>query len=163
VKKFVPDSKEIPEGFENKEFKIRMLTVNDLVKDYDAVISSVDHLFGVFGPNYDWPRKDLTIEQNLIDLGWHQKEFEMKNSFAYTVMNFQESHCLGCVYIEPSEKKKYDAKIICWVRQSEIENGLDEKLFFAIKLWIKEEWWFESVAFPGRDLSWEEWGNLPNK
>ena len=50
MKKFVPDSVIIPTGIETKDFRIRILTINDLVKDYDAVISSVDHLRGVFGP-----------------------------------------------------------------------------------------------------------------
>ena len=74
MKKFVPDSVIIPTGIETKDFRIRILTINDLVKDYDAVISSVDHLRGVFGPDSSWPSTDLTLEQDLVDLGWHQKE-----------------------------------------------------------------------------------------
>ena len=57
----------------------------------------------------------------------------------------------------------YDAKMICWVRKSELSNGLDEKLFFTVKLWLSEEWWFTTVAFPGRQLSWEKWNSLPDK
>ena len=110
--KFVPNSATIPTGIKNKEFKIRMLTIHDLVLDYDAVMTSLEHLKGVFGPDSSWPSKNLTLEQDLIDLAWHQKEFEIKSSFAYTVMNLNESKCLGCLYIEPSGKKGYDAKII---------------------------------------------------
>ncbi len=140
-----------------------MLTINDLVKDYDAVMSSVDHLRGVFGPSTSWPSPELTLEQDLIDLGWHQKEFQIRNSFAYTVMNLDESQCLGCLYIDPSEKVGYEAQVILWVRQSEISNGLDEKLFSAVSLWLSDEWWFTTVAFPGRQLTWQEWDALPNK
>ena len=68
-----------------------MLTVNDVVKDYDAVMTSVDHLRGVFGPHSTWPRPDLTLEQDLIDLGWHQKEFQRRRSFSYTVVAPDES------------------------------------------------------------------------
>ena len=163
MKRFTPDSVSIPVGIETEDFRIRILTINDLVKDYDAVMSSIDHLKGIFGPKSSWPSRDLTIEQDLIDLGWHQKEFEIKSSFAYTVMKLDESKCLGCVYIDPSEKDGYDAKMICWVRKSEIANGLDEKLFYAVKLWLEEEWWFNSVAFPGRTISWDKWCNISDK
>jgi len=105
---FVSSNFEIPESFVTDKFRLRMLTVNDVIKDYDAVMTSVDHLKGVFGPNSTWPSKDLTIEQDLIDLGWHQKEFQRRTSFAYTVMNLDESLCLGCVYIDPTRKKEYD-------------------------------------------------------
>jgi len=163
MKQFVPESIKIPSGIETDDFRIRILTINDLVKDYDAVMSSIDHLKGVFGKESSWPSQDLSIEQNLVDLGWHQKEFEIKNSFAFTVMNLDESKCLGCIYIDPSEKSGYDAKMICWVRKSEIANGLDEKLFCTVKLWLEKEWWFSSVAFPGREISWEQWDKISEK
>lgn len=35
---FVPDDFNVPEKLENEYFTIRMLTVNDVVKDYDALI-----------------------------------------------------------------------------------------------------------------------------
>jgi len=163
MKRFAPDSVIIPLGIETKDFRIRILTINDVVKDYDAVMSSIDHLRGIFGPSSFWPSADLTLEQDLIDLGWHQKEFQIGSSFAYTVMSLDESRCLGCVYVDPSEKAGYDAKVILWVRQSEIRKGLDEKLFSVVKIWFSEEWWFATVAFPGRQLSWKEWDSLPDK
>lgn len=163
MKKFAPDSVNIPWGIETKDFKVRMLTVNDVVKDYDAVMSSINHLKGVFGPGSSWPSADLTLEQDLIDLGWHQKEFQIRRSFAYTVMNLDESRCLGCVYVYPSEKEGYDAKVIFWVRQSEIKKGLDGKLYSAVKDWLSEEWWFDTVAFPGRQMPWQEWNLLPDQ
>ncbi len=162
MKRFAPDSVIIPSGIETKDFRIRILTINDVVKDYDAVMSSIDHLRGVFGPSSSWPSADLTLEQDFIDLGWHQKEFQIRSSFAYTVMSLDESRCLGCVYVDPSEKASYDAKVILWVRQSEIRKGLDEKLFSTVKIWLSEEWWFTTVAFPGRQLSWQEWESLPD-
>ena len=98
-----------------------MLTVDDVVKDYDAVMTSVDHLRGVFGPQSDWPAEDLTLEQDLIDLGWHQKEFQIRRSFAYTVMNLSETTCLGCVYINPARNRGYD----CDEVERGARNGFD--------------------------------------
>ena len=84
---FVPSDFTVPTLYENDYFRIRTLTVNDVVKDYDAVMSSLDHLQGVFGPNSTWPSSDLSFEQDLIDLGWHQKEFQIRSTFAYTLFH----------------------------------------------------------------------------
>ena len=70
-KPFVPKDFKVPDTLQNEHFRIRMLTVNDVVKDYDAVMSSIEHLNKMY-PIYNWPSKDLTLEQDLIDLGWHQ-------------------------------------------------------------------------------------------
>lgn len=150
-KHFVPPEFKVPEVLETDKFRLRMLTIKDVGKDYDAVISSVDHLKGVLG-EYDkkWPPKDLTLEEDLIDLGWHQKEFQNRSSFAYTVMNLDESQCLGCVYIFPSNNPDFDAEIYMWVRKSELEKGLDPILFETVKKWIQEKWPFKSVTYPGR-------------
>jgi hypothetical protein len=162
MNKFTPDNIIIPSGIDTVDFKLRMLTINDVVKDYDAVMSSAEHLTGIFGSDDVWP-VGLTLEQDLVDLGWHQKEFENKSSFAYTVMRLDESQCLGCVYVYPSEKSDYDAKVILWVRQSELGSGLDKKLFSTVKGWLSEKWWFSSAAYPGREMTWQEWESLPNK
>ena len=162
MSKFAPDSVDIPVGIDTEDFMMRKLMINDLVKDYDAVMTSQDHLQGVFGSDDLWPA-DLTLEEDLVDLGWHQKEFENRSSFAYTVMSPDESRCLGCVYVDPADKAGYDASVILWVRASELETGLDDKLCLSVKKWISGEWWFTSVAYPGRDMSWQEWGSLPEK
>ncbi len=163
MNRFVPDSAVVPAGIETEDFRVRMLTVSDVVKDYDAVMSSIDHIRSVMGPNTSWPSVDLTLEQNLIDLGWHQKEFQIRSSFAYTVMSLDEKRCLGCVYVDPATKEGYDAEVTLWARQSELKNNLDEKLFVAVRKWLADEWWFTRVAFPGRELSLREWEALPNK
>jgi hypothetical protein len=154
---FVPTDFVVPATLETAEFRLRMLTVNDVVKDYDAVMTSVAHLQGVFGPHNPWPRDNLTFEQDLIDLGWHQKEFQTRRSFAYTMMSLDESRCLGCVYFYPSEKVGYDAMAILWVRGSEQGNGLDGRLLAVVRDWLARDWPFERVGFPGRDIPWAEW------
>ena len=83
----MPTDFQIPLGFETERFVLRPLTIHDVVKDYDAMISR--------GPK----TKDLTLEQNLMDLGWHQVEFQRRSSFTYTVVSLDGARCLGCVYI----------------------------------------------------------------
>ena len=157
-KKFIPADYIIPEVLETDRFRLRMLTVKDVKLDYDAVMTSIEHLQKTkpFGPNHKWPAKDLSIEQDLIDLGWHQKEFQKKSSFAFTVMSLDETECLGCLYIYPSDNPNYDVIIIMWVRQSEIPNGLDKILFSNVKKWIQEKWPFKKVAYPGREVNWDK-------
>jgi hypothetical protein len=157
---FVPSNFKVPEKLETEEFRLRMLSVNDVVKDYDAVMTSVDRLKKVFGRETEWPT-GLTLEQDLADLGWHQVEFQRRTSFAYTVMDETESRCLGCVYINPTRKQGYDAVVYLWVRDSEFEKGLDPVLFGAVKEWIAKDWPFRSVAYPGRTVDWEPWESLP--
>ena len=41
--RLVPGDFEVPAALEHPRFLLRMLTVDDLVKDGDAVISSVEH------------------------------------------------------------------------------------------------------------------------
>lgn len=158
---FVPEEFKIPEKLETKEFRLRMLTVNDVVKDYDAVMTSVEHLKTVW-PGGSWP-DGLTFEQDLIDLGWHQKEFQRRTSFAYTVVTPSESEVTGCVYINPTPKRGYDAVVYLWARQSELEGGLETRLFAAVKEWLAKEWPFKKVAFPGRGISWEDWRKIPDE
>lgn len=157
----LPTEFEVPAGLESDDFRLRMLTVNDVVKDYEAVMTSREHLQGVFGPQSTWPAANLTLEQDLIDLGWHQKEFQNRTSFAYTVMNLGETRCLGCVYFYPAKPTDYDAQIILWARQSELASGLEARLFTVVKQWIDQAWPFKRVGFPGKETSWAEWENLP--
>ena len=154
----------VPEQFETEEFRLRMLTVNDLVKDYDAVMSSVEHLKSTFSAitEDDWP-EGLTLEEDLIDLGWHQREFTLGFSFAYTVMNLDESVCLGCVYFESTSKADYDVVITMWVRESELAGGLDRRLFQAVKSWVSSKWPFSNPAYPARDIPLAAWHALDDK
>jgi len=158
-KPFVPADFKVPDTLQNEQFRIRMLSVNDVVKDYDAVMSSIEHLKAMY-PTSSWPSKDLTFEQDLIDLGWHQKEFQMRSSFAYTVVSLDENQVLGCLYINPTTKGGYDANITMWVRASEVDNGLDAILFNSVKKWISEDWPFQKVAYPGREINWEDWKSM---
>jgi hypothetical protein len=125
------------------------------------VMSSVEHLRTVW-PASGWPL-GLTLEQNLIDLGWHHKEFQSRRSFAYTVVRPDESAVIGCVYIDPARKIGYDAEVFLWARSSGLAGGLETRLDAAVRQWLQSRWPFGAVAFPGRDIGWEAWRALPQK
>jgi hypothetical protein len=150
MKPFVPPEFSVPVRLEHAQFVLRPLLITDVVKDYEAVMTSICELQGIFGPGSNWPPPDLSLEQDLIDLGWHHKEFQRRSSFAYTVLSSDERTCLGCAYLYPTELPGFDAEAYCWVRSSHAA-ALDAALHTALKQWLRECWPFRQVAFPGRD------------
>jgi RimJ/RimL family protein N-acetyltransferase len=146
---FVPPDFDVPSVFETERFRLRMLSVDDVEKDYEAVIESRELLHGMFGG--PWPREGFTQEENLHDLQRHQQDFLERKAFTYTVVSLDESRVLGCVYINPARPVSVDAHVFMWVRQSEYDQGLDPVLFQTVKGWIDTAWPFESVAYPGRE------------
>ncbi len=149
ITKLVPDNFEVPETLETMNYRLRMLTVNDVLKDYLAVISSQEQLVNLFNDDSPWPN-GLTLEQNLIDLGWHQKEFQKRRSFAYTVVSLDDNEVLGCLYIYPSQNKEYCADIFLWYKESYIGEPKDEELLNNVKDWVNNEWPFKKVNYVGR-------------
>ena len=146
--RFVPDDFEIPALLETDRFRLRMLSVDDIEKDYEAVIESRELLHTLFGG--PWPRPEFTLEENLADLERHQQEFLSRKAFAYTVMSLDETRVLGCVYIDPPETTDSNAVVVMWVRQTEYDKGLDEILFNKVRNWISSDWPFKKVDYPGR-------------
>ena len=125
----------VPETKETPRYRLRKLTIADLDADFEAVTSSEDHLRGVFGNRNTWPA-GLTRARDLADLGWHETEFNLRTSFAYTVMSLDERLCLGCVYIYPSRATAYGAMCTMWVRASMVAEGLDGDLFETVRNWL---------------------------
>jgi RimJ/RimL family protein N-acetyltransferase len=146
--RFVPDDFEIPALLETDRFRLRMLSVDDVEKDYEAVIESRELLHTMFGGS--WPRSGFTLEENLADLERHQQEFLSRKAFVYTVVSLDETRVLGCVYIDPPETTDSDAVVVMWVRQTEYDKGLDEILFNTVRNWISSDWPFKKVDYPGR-------------
>src|SRR4051794_6063217 len=118
-KPMTPPAHLVPERVVTDRFVVRPLTVADVAADFEAWSSSIDHLHGVFGPGNDWPEPEMTLEDNAVDLAWHQREFATRSSFAYTVLSPDEATCVGCCYLDPARKTGYDAEVHYWVRASE--------------------------------------------
>jgi hypothetical protein len=71
-------------------------------------------------------------------------------------MNDDESRCLGCCYIYPSDRSGYDAMAYYWARETEYGNGFDAVLGETFRTLVAR-FPFERVAFPGRDIPWAKW------
>ncbi len=152
----VPDQFAVPESLTTDRITLRPLVVEDVDNDFAAVMSSEVRLRTIFRPGGDWPL-GLTLEQNKLELAWHQVEFQLRTSFAYTVVNLADSEILGCMYIYPIEGEEYEVEVNMWVRESEANTGLDAHLYQTVRDWIREVWPFSRVAYPGREIPWEEW------
>jgi hypothetical protein len=139
----VPDDFHVPATLEHERFRLRKLTVDDVVKDFEAINARVAP-----GGRPD-PWSSTTLTENLVDLGWHQKEFELRRSFAYTVVSPDERTVLGCVYVNPSDEA--DAEVRLWVRQEAWDAGLDPQLERAVRAWIGDSWPFERVDWRERE------------
>jgi hypothetical protein len=77
-------------------------------------------------------------------------------------MSPDEEQLLGCVYVDPPEKQGEDAVVVFWVRADEEDTGLEAELETAVRRWIAAEWPFRAVRWPGRDISWQVWDDLPD-
>ena len=143
-KSFVPDEFVVPIIYKTDNFTIRKLTVLDLQKDYIAVMEAKDHIHELYTEEYTngWPADTLTLEQNEEDLKRHEKEFDERIAFAYTVFDFENKNCLGCLYIDPSNY--YDAEITMWTR----DNVTDKLLYITVKKWIEKNWPFKNIYYP---------------
>lgn len=143
-KSFVPDEFAVPIIYKTENFTIRKLTVLDLQKDYNAVMEAKDHIHELYPEEYTngWPDDTLTLEQDENDLKRHEKEFNERVAFAYTVFDFENKNCLGCIYIDPSNF--HDAEITMWTR----DEVTDVLLYRTVKKWIENDWPFKNTYYP---------------
>jgi hypothetical protein len=145
---FVPGDFEIPNGFETVDFRVRPIAVADAEKDYAAVMESIGLIHAAL-LNDRWPTDSFTLEQNRNDLAKKERCFEQRKSFTYTVVSPDEDRVLGCLYINKGRGGP-GAAVFMWVRQSSYDGGLDPVLESAVREWVKRDWPFEWVVYPGR-------------
>jgi len=152
---FISDIYNPPKNFDNEYFHFRVLEGKIAELDFEAVMSSQKRLQGIFGSDSQWPKSDMTLEENITSLNVHKQEFESRQAFAYSVFNKSKTKCLGSVYIDPSDSPNYQCIVYLWVRDDSIE--LDNDLYQTVYKWLYVEWGFSKVAFPGRCILWKDW------
>ena len=152
---FISDIYKPPNNFDNEYFHFRVLEGSIAELDFEAVMSSQKRLQGIFGSDSQWPKSDMTLEENIASLNVHKQEFESRQAFAYSVFNKSRNKCLGSVYIDPSNSPNYQCEVYLWLRDDSIE--LDNDLYQTVHKWLYQEWAFSKVAFPGRCILWKDW------
>jgi hypothetical protein len=159
---FVPDSFKVPTEYRTAKYKLVPLGPALVRQDYDAYMSSIEHLQKTFS-NGKWPHENLTLEDALKDMDQEAARFKARESFAYGVLTLDGSRELGSVYVRPSRKKGYDAVVQLWVTKAEFDKGFDAELYRDVKAWVAAAWPFQSVAWPRREIPLEQWNALPDK
>jgi len=157
---FVPDLFMAPVSYESKPFYFRPLNHEVAEQDYEAVMSSQKSLQGIFGPDYNWPESTMTLLQSKASLQVHQQEFIANQAFAYSVLNNAKDKCLGSVYIDPCKLSTYDCEVYFWIRDD--SQDLEELLYQTVLTWLKHDWPFSKLAFPGRNITWHDWQAVMN-
>ena len=159
---FVPVDFRVPVHHQTNTFQLKPLGP-DLVKvDYDAYMSSIDHLQKTLGST-KWPQAGLTMTDAMQDMRNEEERFQSRKSFAYGVLTLDGSKELGSVYIRPSRKQGFDAEVTMWVTKEQFDRGFEEELYQAVRAWVTKEWPFRKVAYPKRTISESEWNTLPGK
>jgi RimJ/RimL family protein N-acetyltransferase len=146
---FYPHNAVVPEELRTAEFLIRPLRTTDLELDYEALMDSKELLRQ--WSQSDWPSDDFTLADDLIDLERHQQEHSQRQAFTFTIMNLEETECLGCVYIYPPSpvirQHNYEALVAFWVRQSRLNDGLEQRVLKSLIDWFRQEWAFTRIFF----------------
>lgn len=159
---FIPDSFEPPTSVEADGFKVVPLGPELAKIDFDAYMSSIEHLQKTFTRSSSWPTEGISDEDAMKDMENEQRRFESRESFAYAVLTPDGERERGCVYVRPSKKPGYDAVVRMWVTKAEYDAGFDAELYDWVRGWIDTKWPFEKVAYPGREIDWETWDSLPD-
>jgi len=135
---------DLPRFAELPGFRLTPLSPEAVEEDYQAVVSSAGVLTGLFGS--DWPL-GLTLEDNRIDLAWHDREFTARRSFAWIVRDADGSY-LGCAYIYPEIGMRGRAEIVTWIRDRPDRHVLGAALQGQLNAW------FDAVLPAGLSLRW---------
>jgi hypothetical protein len=93
----------------------------------------------------------MTLEENLSDLERHADDFTRRTGFTFTVLDPDDDHVIGCVYIYPSKLEGYDASVRSWVTADRAH--LDVPLADAVAAWLERDWPWKRVERPGRVLT----------
>jgi hypothetical protein len=157
---FIPAEFDAPTLIEVEGFKLVPLGPDLVDIDYEAYMSSIEHLQKTFTRSTSWPREGITDAEAMLDMETEQGRFENRESFAYAVLTPDGTRERGCVYVYPSNIEGYDAVVRMWVTKAEYDAGFDEELYAWAQTWVENDWPFDSVAYPGRAIEWAQWDGM---
>lgn len=156
----VPAEFVVPTLVKAKGFKLEPQGPDKVKVDFDAYMSSIAHLQETFSRSKGWPRKDISAADAMKDMEGEQARFRSRKSFAYAVLTPDGKRELGSVYVSPSPVEGYDAMVRMWVTKDQYDAGFDAKLYAWVVDWIRRDWPFTKVAYPGRAIDWATWDSM---
>jgi hypothetical protein len=145
----VPDEFDPPAGLTTPQFRLEPLGPQHNEADHAAWTSSMQHIRETPGfATSRWPH-EMTLDQNRDDLLRHQRDFQARTGFTYTVLG-DDDDVIGCVYIYPlkPDPEPGAAQVESWVRADRAE--LDVPLHRAVSDWLARDWPFRRVDYAER-------------
>jgi len=152
----VPVDFKVPTLVETPGFRIVPLGPELVKVDFDAYMSSIEHLQTTFTRSKDWPHLGITDADAMRDMETEQARFQTRKSFAYAVLTPDGTRERGCVYVYPGITG-HDAVVQMWVTKAEHDAGFDAALYAWVQGWLRSDWPFKNVAYPGRAIPWDVW------
>lgn len=158
IKKLVlPENFSAPKKLTFENLVAKPLSREDLKPDLEAVNDSRELIRKTRG--ISWPEGEISEDEDLLDLAWHEREFKHNDSFAYVVYDANGQY-VGCFYLYPmgvrtelsEELKDYDVDASWWVTNKAHEEGEYEKLFKALKTWLDSEFPFVKPYFSNVEI-----------
>jgi hypothetical protein len=156
----VPEQFAVPVLAEAAGFKLVPLGPPLVKVDFDAYMSSVEHLQKTFTRSTGWPHQGISDADAMRDMENEQGRFASRKSFAYAVLTRDGRRERGSVYVQPSSVAGYDAVVKMWVTKAEYDAGFDAELYRWVTAWIQTDWPFKRVAYPGRAIEWSAWDSM---
>lgn len=154
---WIPAEFEAPLLVQARDFKIVPLGPDLVNLDYAAYMSSIPHLQKTFSRSTAWPTRDIKAADAMRDMETEQARFRARRSFAYAVLTQDGMRERGCVYVYPSPVAGHDAEVRMWVTQQEYDAGFDTQLYRWVREWVRKDWPFGKVVYPGRSVDWATW------
>jgi hypothetical protein len=149
-----------PTHVETGQFRVVPLGPDLVEIDFDAYMSSIEHLQKTFTRSAEWPHSGISDADAMRDMETEQARFRNRESFAYAVLTKDGRRERGCIYVYPSPVPGYDAMVRLWVTKAEYDAGFDAELFAWVTTWMQRDWPFAKIAYPGRTIAWEKWDSL---
>lgn len=149
---FVPDTFMAPPPPSLEGYTWNILEPEILKQDYAALAT----LGGRKGP------QSSTIDEDYGEVKRHRWEFQHQTAFAYGILTADRTEEVACVYVNPSKKAGYEATVRVVVTEHGAQLNLLPQLQAAVKTWVKTNFPFTKVAYPGTDMPMAEWNALPD-
>jgi hypothetical protein len=144
----VPADFAVPSGLQTELFVLEPLGPEHNEADHAAWMASIEHIRLTPGfAGRKWPIP-MSLEQNAGDLVQHARDFGDRSGFTYTVLEPASGDVIGCVYIYPARRERYDVDVRSWVRADRAE--LDKPLYEAISQWLADSWPFARPDYAPR-------------
>lgn len=140
-----------------EDLTARPLSRTDIAEDLAGVNSSIEIIQQTRGGS--WPSEQLSEDFDLLDLAWHEREFRDGTSFAYVVYNTNGEY-IGCFYLYgigvrtelSQELLDADVDASWWVTSAAYDKGYYEKLYKALRSWLRESFRFSKVHYSNKQM-----------